>query len=125
MLLALLDAFPPLPAGEPSPPLPGLADALGAWAAIPGAQEGLTAAEGLALASARPALWRDFCEAAAGVVGGGRRRALLDAAGGGGQLSTRVVGEALRAMRGRSAGGWRLLGTMTREGVRRWRVERV
>lgn len=112
------------PAAQMPPPSTGLADALEAWAALGGDGAGLTAAEAIAAGRERVEPWRTFCEAA-GALARGNAGAVLAAHAGGGRLPiAKEVGDALRALPGRAAGGWRLAGTVNRNGSMRWRVER-
>lgn len=112
------------PASPPPLPSAGLVVALESWAALGGEGAGLTAAEAITAGQERPEPWRRLCEAVGAIARGSAGAVLAAHAGGGRAPVAKEVGDALRALPGRAAGGLRLAGTHNRNGSMRWRVER-
>lgn len=123
-LLARFASSLPSPSDDEAEQPDGMADAFSAWAALGGAGAGLTAAEAIAAGKEKPEAWADFCEAVGRCCAGDGAARLAAVPGGGANPGAKVVGEAMRQMRGRRAGCWRLVGVPTRMKSVRWRVAR-
>ncbi len=107
MLAGAGDAIPaPVVEGRP-----GLGEVLAAWEVLAGAGDGMTAKEAVAAGDRMPNAWSALWLALRGMGVTGRDR------------GPRALGMALRGMRGRVAGGRRMVRSVTRTGLARWRVE--